>query len=167
MHEFLQFIEQLSYSTWVRESGSIWSFGTILFLHAVGMGTVAGIGAIIDLRLLGVASGIPIKPLERLYPLMWAGFVLSLLTGTSLFMSDAGSKGTNPVFWVKMVFVAVGVAVLVRIRKKVFADPHLEQGPPQGAKVLAWLSLGCWLAAIIAGRLLGYTGDVAGLAASI
>jgi hypothetical protein len=167
MHEFLLSIEQFSFSTWVRESGSIWSFATILFLHAIGLGMIAGVSAIIDLRLLGIAPGVPIKPLERLYPLMKAGFVLSLLTGAALWMADATVKATNPVFWIKLVLVLVGTLVLLRMRTKVFAHPNLEQGPPPGAKAMAWVSLACWLAAIILGRLLGYTGQVAGLAAGL
>lgn len=164
MHEFLRSIEELGFSTWVRESGSIWSFATILFLHAIGLGLIAGVSMIIDLRLLGVAPNMPIKPLERLYPLMKAGFVLSLLTGASLLMADATVKATNPVFWIKMIFVLAGSLLLRRMRIKVFAHPMLEQGPPPGAKAMAWASLACWLAAIILGRLLGYTGEVAGLA---
>lgn len=167
MHEFLVSIEQLSFSTWVRESGSIWSFATILFLHAVSLGMVAGLSTVIDLRLLGFAPGVPMKPLEQLYPLIKAGLVLALLTGTALFMADATVKAANPVFWIKMVFVLAGTLVLGRMRTKVFAHPHLEQGPPPGAKTLAWVSLSCWLAAIILGRLLGYTGQVAGLAARL
>ena len=164
MHEFLVSIEELPLSTWVRSGQSVWGYATILFLHTVGMGIVAGVGCMIDLRLLGVAPGIPIKPLERLYPLMWAGFVLNLLTGTALLMADATVKMTNPVFGVKMVFVAVGVFFLVRMRTRVFEHPRLDQGPPPGAKAMAWMSLACWLGAIVTGRLLGYTGDVAGLA---
>ena len=46
-------MEAWGFSTWVRESGSIWAFPTILFMHTLGMSIVAGGNAVIDLVLLG------------------------------------------------------------------------------------------------------------------
>jgi len=160
MMEFLSKIEQLPYSMWVLQT----PYSTILFLHSIGMALVAGFSAVIDLRLLGFSPSIPIKPMERLFPWMWWGFALNLFTGTSLLMADATTKGTNPDFWVKMVCVFAGIVVLKLIRKKVFGDPQIDQGPVSGtAKGLAWLSLVCWIGAITAGRLLAYVGPVSGL----
>lgn len=160
MMEFLSKIEQLPYSMWVLQT----PYSTILFLHSIGMALVAGFSAVIDLRLLGFSPNIPIKPMERLFPWMWWGFALNLFTGTSLLMADATTKGTNPDFWVKMVCVFAGIVVLKLIRKKVFGDPQIDQGPVSGtAKGLAWLSLVCWIGAITAGRLLAYVGPVSGL----
>jgi hypothetical protein len=145
---------------WVLQS----PYSTILFLHSIGMALVAGFSAVIDLRLLGFSPKIPIKPMERLFPWMWWGFALNAITGSSLLIGDATTKGTNPDFWVKMVFVFSGIIVLKVMRKKVFADPKLDQGPVSGtAKGLAWLSLVCWIGAITAGRLLAYVGPVSGL----
>ena len=74
MNEFFHFLEDLPLSVFIRESGSIWGFGTVLVLHTMGMSLVAGLSAMINLRLLGIASVIPVKPLEKLYPFMWWGF---------------------------------------------------------------------------------------------
>jgi hypothetical protein len=55
--------------------------------------------------------------------------------------------------------------ILLRVmRRKIFGDPALDQGPvSSGAKGLAWASLFCWFGAICAGRLLAYLGPVSGL----
>lgn len=158
--EFLSTIEQLPYSMWVLQG----PYPYILFMHSMGMALVAGFSAVIDLRILGLSTKIPIKSLERLYPWMWWGFALNALTGGSLLMGDATTKSTNPDFWVKMVFVFTGIVVLKIIRKKVFGDPQLDVAPISGtAKGLAWVSLICWIGAITAGRLLAYVGPVSGL----
>ena len=47
MNEFLHALENMSFSVWVRESGSIWGFGTVLVLHTIGMSLVAGLSAMI------------------------------------------------------------------------------------------------------------------------
>jgi len=160
MMEFLSKLEQLQFSMWVLQA----PYSTILFLHSIGMALVAGFSAVIDLRLLGFSPKIPIKPMERLYPWMWWGFAINLVTGSCLLIADATTKMTNPDFGVKMVFVATGIVVLKVMRKKVFGDPRLDHAPVTGtAKGLAWLSLVCWIGAITAGRLLAYVGPVSGL----
>lgn len=164
MMDFLSYLEHLKFFMWVLQSGSIWAYPTILTMHTVGMGIVAGVAAMINLRLLGISPGTPIRPLEKLYPLMWSGFWINAVTGTTLMIADATTKLTNLDFYVKMVFVFSGVALIVIIRKRVFRDPNLDKGPvPDNVKRLAWLSMVCWIGAITAGRLLAYLGPVSGV----
>jgi len=163
MMEFLSRLEQLPFFMWVLQSGSIWAYPTILTVHTVGMGIVAGLTAIICLRLLGMAPALPIKPLEKLLPIIWWSFGINALTGTTLLIADATTKLTNYDFYIKMVFILVGVLVLRSMRTKVFADPQLDKAPvTSAAKGLAWLSLLSWAGAITAGRLLAYLGPVSG-----
>jgi hypothetical protein len=163
MKEFCTSLEQLQFSQWVLGSPSIWAYPTILFMHSVGMIIVAGICAAIDIRLLGMAPRLPVKPLERLYPVMWLGFAISAATGLSLTIADAGTKLYNPDFWVKMVFIFLAVWILVSMRKSVFGNPDIDKDPlPASARRMAWASLFCWFAAIVTGRLLAYLGPVSG-----
>jgi len=162
--EFLNWLETLSYSTWVRESPSLWAFPALLFVHTLGMSLVAGGAAVISMALLGMWPKTAIKPLERLYPVMWFGFWINLFTGFSIFLKDASIYGRNYDLYVKLVFVAAGVWLLSITRKQVFGDPNLDKGPVPGrAKMLAWASLACWFCAIVAGRLIAYVGPVPGL----
>jgi hypothetical protein len=161
---FLEWLESLSYSTWVRESPSLWAFPALLFVHTLGMSLVAGGAAVISMALLGLWPKAAIKPLERLYPVMWFGFGINLFTGVSIFLKDASIYGRNFDLYVKLVFVAFGVILLSVIRKQVFADPGLDNGPVSSrAKLLAWASLACWFCAIVSGRLIAYVGPVPGL----
>jgi len=153
---FLESIEQLSFSTWVRESPSILAYPTVLWLHVMGMGVVAGISSVISLRLLGIASNTPVKPLERLYPVMWGGFWLNAATGTALVFAGASTKLVDPTFYIKMIFIFTGVAVLRRTRSSVFRSLGPDGALPESARPLAWASLICWLGAVTAGRLLAY-----------
>ena len=164
MIEFLTSLEQLPFSKWLLGSNSLFAYPAFLFMHTVGMAMVAGINAAIDLRLLGVAPGVPVKPLERLYPIMWWGFGINLTTGTALVIADASTKFTNWDFYVKMVFVLGGVLILRVMRARVFGCPALDKAPlPASAKPLAWLSLVCWTGAVTAGRLLAYVGPLSGV----
>ena len=164
MMAFFTWLETLSFSAWVRESGSLWAFPMFLFSHTLGMAMVAGGATLISMALLGMWPKAPIKPMEKFYPVMWGGFYVNLFTGVSLFCADATTRAVNIDFWVKLVFVAIGVWAMARMRKVVFANPALDTGPvPQNMKMLAWVSLVCWFGAICAGRLIAYVGPVAGV----
>ena len=161
---FLEWLETLSYATWVRESPSLLAFPSLLFVHTLGMALVAGGSAVISMALLGMWPRTSLKPLERLYPVMWFGFWINLFSGVSIFIKDATIYGRNPDVYVKLVFVAAGVVLLTMIRKRVFGGSFPDSGPvPGNAKILAWASIGCWFCAIVAGRLIAYVGPVPGL----
>jgi len=163
MH-FLSTLEQMPFSIWVRESSSIWAFPTFLVVHTIGMSIVAGLSAMMSLVILGFWPNVPIRPLERLFPMIWIGFWINAVTGTVLLIADATTKLTNWDFGVKMAFVFAGVWLITRTRKRVFGSPQLDHGSlPVGSKGLAWASLICWFGAITAGRLLAYLGPVSGL----
>jgi hypothetical protein len=158
MNEFAAYLENLAFSNWIKETGSVWAW--TLFLHTLGMGIVAGGSTMLNLILLGFWPSAPIKPFARVFPVMWLAFGLNAITGTMMLLADATNKLLNPDFYVKMVLVFAGLFVLVRMDKLIFKNPQLDQGPPSPrAKMLAWASLVCWFGAITAGRLLAYIGN--------
>ena len=152
MASVLAQLEQSGLATWIRESGVLYGYPLILFLHTLGLSTVVGVGAAIDLRLLGVARAIPLASLDRVFGLLWAGFALTAATGVLLFVSDATKHASNPAFFVKLVFVTGGVVTLVLVRSRVF------HGAQRGA-LFAAASLACWLVALTAGRLMAYVAE--------
>jgi hypothetical protein len=119
MMDVFTWLEGSALSTWVREAPTIWAFATILTLHTFGMGVLVGASAVLDLRLLGIGRTIALAPLRTLFPVMWGGFWLNLVTGSVLFAADATSRGTQWLFLVKLLFVAVGVATMVLIKRHV------------------------------------------------
>ena len=159
MMDFLASIEHSGFSVWVRESNSLLAYPLVLFLHTVGMGIVAGISAFIALRILGCAHEVPLADVRKMYPYMWAGFILNTVTGIVLFLIDATTKVIDPDFYIKLVFIAAAVVLMYQINAKVFGDPLLEKRPIQtNGKILAFASIVCWMGAITAGRLLAYVG---------
>ena len=158
MMDFLLWIDNLGVSTWIREGQSLLAFPTLLFLHTLGMSFVAGGSSLIAIGVLGFWPQSSLKSLERLYPAIWLGFSVNLITGVFILMAWASKELTNPDFYIKMTFVVIGLVLLRVMRTKVFGDPSLETAPVSStAKTLAWASLVCWFGAIVAGRLLGYT----------
>src|SRR5205085_1642915 len=153
----LQYIENSGFSQWVKQSGSLWAFPGILLLHTYGMAILVGVIAGIDLKILGLMPALPLAPLRKFLPLVWLAFWLNAITGTMLLAADATTKLTNPDFGIKMAFIVVAVIAQRMIQSRVFGDPEIDRRPfTANAKMLAVMSLVCWLGAITAGRLLAY-----------
>ena len=160
MHDFFLWLESLSLASWVRESGSIWAYPTVLCSHTFGMAIVAGLSAAVDLRILGFAPEAPLAPMDKVFPVMWVGFWINLVTGMLLLIADATTKFYNPVFYVKLGFVAIAVGIMKVQRKQILLD---QASLSPIAKFLAIASIISWLGAITAGRLMAYLGPVGGL----
>ena len=157
--EFLEQIEQIGFLVWVREGGSLLGYPLVLFLHTLGLGTIAGLNGVIDLRILGVAPRIRLAPLLRLYPIIWLAFAVTALSGTTLLLAAATTKLVSAVFYVKMVFVVLALMNLQLLKTRVLARTGVDTEPlTSGARVLAVTSLVLWCAATLAGRLMAYIG---------
>jgi hypothetical protein len=154
MMELLTSLEASGFGTWLRESGSIWAYPAVLTLHTMGLGVLVGASTVLDLRLLGCAPGIPLEPLERLFPIMWIGFWVNAISGVALFVADATTKGTTTVFMAKLAFVVIAIWVMWRTRRVVYGRGRVGTGP--GARSLAAASLVLWIAAIVTGRYMAY-----------
>jgi hypothetical protein len=141
-------LESSSFSVWVRESPSVFAFPGILSVHTVGMGLVAGINAIVALRILGMAPAVPLTELKRFFPFMWFGFWINAASGVALLIAYPTKALTNPMFYAKLGFIAAAVALIDWIQKSTSAER---------AHRLAAASLACWALAITCGRLLAYT----------
>jgi hypothetical protein len=182
MNPFLAWLEATQFSTWMRESPSVFAFPAILSCHTVGMGLVAGINAALALRILGVAPGVPIQEMKRFLPVMWFGFWLNAISGVALLIAYPTKALTNPDFYLKLALIAIAVALVKPISRRVFRGPFdssltastssldVTLGGPGAAhvattgavktgrvKMLAVASMVCWFGAITAGRLLAYT----------
>ena len=155
MMELLAAIESTAFASWLRESPSIWAYPTILTLHTVGLALLVGPSWALDLRLLGAAPAIPLRALERTFPVMWTGFWINGVSGLLLFMTEATTKGATPLFATKLALIVVAVVTLMALRRVVYrrdAEPVI--GP--AARGLAIVSILLWIAAIGTGRWMAY-----------
>lgn len=154
MMKLLAALEAAGVSTWLRETSSPLGFQVPLVLHVLGMGVLAGLNAGVALRLLGLAGGIPLVSLRRLYPVLWSAFAVAALSGLVLLLAYPAKALTNPVFYAKLALIAAALSTMSLIGGRVLVEG--PPGPPS-ARWLGALSLGLWAAVIVAARLLPYT----------
>jgi hypothetical protein len=155
---FLAWIEDGTLSNLIRGSESIFAFPAIITLHTIAMGFLAGGSVAIDLRIIGFAPSIPLKPMERFFPLLWLALTLSVVTGILLVIAYPTKALTNPVFYLKLGLVLIALWLVHRIGATVLRAPDAgHKAVATRGRMLALASLGAWMAVITAGRLLAYT----------
>jgi hypothetical protein len=144
----------------VVEYSWLWPIGE--FVHFIGLTLLVGVTGLLDLRILGMAKGLPIAPLHRLMPWAVAGFALCLLSGAIFVCGDPFNEPIvllrNLSFRLKMLLVAVAglnVAVfyLGGLHRRV-AAVGAGGDAPVAAKLIAAVSLGCWVGVIYFGRMI-------------
>ena len=154
MTELLSSLQSSALSTWVRESPSIWAYPTILTLHTLGLGVLVGANWMVDLRVLGFARAVPLSALSRAFRVMWAGFSVNAVSGVLLFVADP-SKATTLFMW-KLGIILAGVALIVALKRRVYGRGADMDAAGAGVKVMAFVSLALWVAAIATGRWMAY-----------
>jgi hypothetical protein len=156
MMAFLTALHDSAFSTWIRESETVWAFPTVLTVHTFGMMLLVGCAWVVDLRVLGIARSIPIGPLRPLFRVMWVAFWINLATGVLLFIADPERKATSLLFGFKMLLIIVNLPLLLRLERAIYRAGPEPAGPDRGTRRLAIASAALWAGTIFAGRLLGY-----------
>jgi hypothetical protein len=136
----------------------MFAFPGILALHAIGMAFAVGMCLALDLRILGVAPGLHIAEMRRFVPVVWVAFWINAISGVLLLIGYPTKALTNPVFYLKLLLIAVGLVLFVRIGRRVFDDDSgADSTLVASLRRLAIVSIVCWVGAITAGRFLAYT----------
>jgi hypothetical protein len=138
---------------------SRWAWPVCESLHFIGMSVLVGVVGLFDLRLLGLARGVPIAAFHRLIPLAVAAFVMNALTGVSFLAATPDQYLFNAAFRFKVLFFLIaGLNVLVfytaSFRSLLSRAPG--EGPPLPARVAGAVSLCAWIGVMAAGRLLTF-----------
>lgn len=158
MTPVFSWLESTAFSVWMRESPSVFAFPAVLCLHAIGMAVVVGVQTGISLRILGVAREIPLGELRGFVPLMWAGFWLNAASGVALLIAYPTKAFTNPLFYLKLFFIALALRLVAIIGGHLFDNPGVVAVPGRyDSRWLAGAALACWAGAITSGRFLAYT----------
>ncbi len=157
----LRSLEATSIATVIREDESL--FPWVESLHVLAITLVIGSIAVVDLRLIGLAS------LDRAVTRLtadvlrctWAAFVVAAITGALLFSSNAFNYAHNFYFQTKLIFlVLAGINMAIfhlfvsRDIERWGASPHTT---PLPAKIGGAVSLVLWIGVVACGRWIGFT----------
>ena len=151
-------LENTTVAIWVGES--LWGYPLLLGMHVVGLAVVAGIFLMLNLRILGFNKGVSYESFLSLFRLAWIGLAVNAISGTALFSSQATTFISSTPFLLKIGLITIGVICAVIIRGKLrenAASWDTSGSATMGAtRLVAVVSLLCWIGAIGAGRLIAY-----------
>ena len=135
-----------------------WVFPFVESAHIASFALLFGAIAVVDARLLGALRQGPAAPLLRAaLPLALAGFFGAVLTGSLLFVTQAGDLLANRAFAAKLALLmlaALNAAAFHAGTTRATLD--VDAPPTPGMRVAGALSLLLWTGVIVAGRLIAY-----------
>jgi hypothetical protein len=159
LEHFLETLGQSSISLWIAES--TWAFPALEVVHIFAISMVFGTIAIIDLRLLGLASTKrSYSELAReLLPWTWGAFFVAAACGSILILSRPAGYFENADF--RMKFVCMGLAFVNMLVFQLITSKTVTKWdsatPPVAAKVAGALSLLLWIGVVYFARMTGFT----------
>jgi len=153
---FLQWLESTAYAQWILTGLTGWPL--VLTSHAIGLAIAVGISFALNLRLLGLYTTIPLDAVHKLLNFAWIGITINIISGFSLFMTQASVYITSGPFLVKI------TAIILAIVSMVFTERTLDReaanweanGISKQGRYLAIASLALWTLAVVTGRLIAY-----------
>jgi len=158
--QLMEWLQATSWAVFIHQTK--WAFTTIEVIHLIAIAAVLGSIAVVDLRLLGLASARrPFTELAReILPYTWAAFVLAAITGSLLFISQATQYFVTPTFWGKMTIMAVAginMAIFEFITVRGVKEWDVKPNLPLSARLAGGISLACWALVFVFGRWTGFS----------
>jgi hypothetical protein len=159
----------MTWAEWLRDvplaqriQESATAFPWLECLHVIAIVLVVGSIMIVDLRLLNVASrSYRVTRLMRtLLPLTWAAFVVALITGSLLFLSQPTKYLLTVPFQIKMGLLALAGLNMATFhlwaQRGIALWDNGTAAIPLAARFAGLLSILLWLGVVFAGRFIGF-----------
>src|SRR5262245_25994321 len=155
----LRWFHDTAYGQLVRDV--YWLFSALEIVHFIALCVLFGAILFVDLRLVGLNPRVPLPIALRFIPVAVVAFVFSLVSGLGFFCSAPLDYWPNPSFRLKLLLIVLAGAnalwfEFAERRKVAQLAPDAATGV--ATRVSAALSLATWVAIIVLGRLLPYTG---------
>jgi hypothetical protein len=132
-------------------------------LHYAGITLLVGVVGLVDLRIFGVAKGLPLRPLQRLMPWAFISFLVSAGSGYALLrINPANSLGPpiNVAFAGKMLCLSlIGLNDILYFStglKRQVDSVGAGERASASAKIVAGVSLVLWVGVVYWSRMLTF-----------
>jgi hypothetical protein len=133
---------------------SSYFFPVIEVVHLLGLTVLLGSVLLVNLRLLGWIMKRHTVPdvVRAARPLLWLGVLVTIASGSLLFLTEAVKCYYNVAFWYKMSFLAAAISFQLAAQRSLIETPR----SPVPLRAIAAVSLVLWFGVGIAGRAIAF-----------
>jgi hypothetical protein len=133
-------------------NGTAWTAAGLEIVHYFSMFILVGATLIVDLRVLGLVGRRQdaMQLAGLFFPWIWISLALNFVSGFLMFAGSAMSYYRNDVFNDKIAVILLAIVANLIVHQKVRKWGQLP-AMPASAKLAAFISIGLWIGAIIAG----------------
>jgi uncharacterized membrane protein len=133
-------------------NGTAWAAAGLEIVHYFSMFILVGAMVIVDLRILGLVGRRQdaTQLADLLFPWIWISLVFNFISGFLMFAGSAISYYRNDVFYDKLAVILLAIVANIIVHQKVRKWGRMP-AMPASAKLAAFISIGLWIGAIIAG----------------
>jgi hypothetical protein len=156
---FCNWLSNTPVSVWIQTTN--WIIPWSQSVHIIAISLLAGVMLRMDARLLGVfgRNQTVAEMADRYMPWLWRLLVVALCTGIIQTVAEPTRQLMNPSFRWKMFLLALVLTLTIlfvrQVRKNVDGWDRLPTS--YGAKLVATVSICCWISIILLGRWIAYT----------
>jgi len=131
-------------------------------LHFVGLALLIGGAGLIDLRLMGLMRGIPLRAVMQMRKWAAVGVGINVVTGALFFIGAPDQYIHNPAWKAKLLFLAVAmvnVAIFETTQGKRMLALSADADTPRSFKIAGAVSMASWFLVLYFGRMLPFIGE--------
>jgi len=151
---FFEWCESTLIATTIQNS--LWLFPVIEAVHLLGLCLLGGSILLVDLRLMGV--GLTRQTISELNtqvrPWLIGAVTVMIVTGVSLFLSEAIKCYYNQAFWVKITTLPLALSFTFLVRDRVAREGTYLNA---STRLTGLASVVLWFIVAAAGRWIGYS----------
>jgi hypothetical protein len=137
---------------WQALGSHPWAYPMLEVVHVLGIGLLIGNLVLLELRIWGLGSALPVRPLARLcLPLAGLGFLTAASSGLLMFGTQAEELLANRAFTVKMLLLMLAAGNAAWFHGRGSLD-RLDRT----ARGLMVLSTVTWVMVVTCGRWIAY-----------
>jgi hypothetical protein len=153
LHQFSEWLSATPFSQRIQITA--WAIPGIQTVHIISLAVLFAAALMLSLRIAGrgLASE-PLAPLAaRFTRAIWILLLLLLVSGSLLITAEPGRTITNPVFYAKMIMLAIVIVITLWLS----AVARRPLRVPSGLHVfMAGVSMVLWVGIMFAGRFIAY-----------
>lgn len=157
--DFAFWITETSLSLWMVEN--FWNVPLAQVVHILSIAAAFGATLMLSLRTLGKAGThqTVAETSARYVPWIWWGLLVIVISGLLMITAEPIRNMVNAVFWFKMVFLLLTIAVTLGFQKKILAQANAAGAGWQassGTRLSAVLIIVLWCLIMLCGRWIAY-----------